>query len=157
LALVNERKLGSCMTFSKVEQFFSHYADIINNKSINIKALTEKYSFPCILVQDEPQKVISSGSEFSSVMENVLADYQQLGVVNFSPNITKVLNVSSNMTFVAIQWSFKNENDEQVLCFNNSYLLSNQNDELNIVVFIVDESDEIFASHASQVQLSAKA
>ena len=134
------------MIFSKVEQFFTRYAHVLNNDDISTKRLNDYYSFPCILVLDEPQKVFAENNEFASVVKNVLHNYRALGVTTFIPQITKVLSVSTNMTYVAIQWSFKNEADEQVLCLSNSYLLSEIDENYKIVVLIVDEQDEIFQS-----------
>lgn len=130
--------------YSKCEEFFNKYSTAINE--LDLRVLKDSYSLPFILVHEEPKGVIAFSQELEQKIKSFLLEYKSLGVVEFDAQLQKVLSIAENMTFVAVEWSYKNVNKEVVDSYTNSYLLTEVDGELKIVTLIVDDNNDLFLS-----------
>lgn len=129
---------------SQCESFFERYSTAIND--LDLRTLKNSYSLPFILVHEEPKGVISFTQELEEKIKSFLLEYKKLGVVEFEANLQQVLSIADNMTFVAVEWRYKNSESDVVDSYKNSYLLTEQDGELKIVTLIVDDSNDLFLS-----------
>ncbi|NVK25116.1 MAG: hypothetical protein HWE10_09330 [Gammaproteobacteria bacterium] len=133
--------------YNRCEAFFEKYSNAIS--SLDLNTLKDSYSLPFILVHDEPKGVVAFSQELEEKIKAFLLEYKKLGVVDFHAQIEKVMPVSSNMTFVAVAWSYKNETSEVLELYKNSYMLTEVDGELKIVTLIVDDNNDLFLSFIS--------
>lgn len=124
------------------QEFFEKYADAINAQRFdNIK---DCFKLPFILVHKEPKSVVSFDQELERKVKGFLLKLKEEGIVKLSFNILKGLNVSSDMRFVSVQWSFTNDNEEVINQYTNSYIMAEVDQTLKIVTLIVDDKHDLF-------------
>ncbi len=125
------------------QAFFDAYANAINQQ--NFEQMKGHFKLPFILVHDEPRSVVSFDQELERKMKNFLFNLRQQGVEGLSAKVEKVLSVSEDMTFVSVCWSVSDMLGDQTKQYNNSYILSEQGDNKQIVTLIVDDKYDLFS------------
>lgn len=128
---------------STYQAFFKQYADAINQQ--NFEQIKRYFKLPFILVYQEPRSVVSFDKELERKVKHFLLNLRQQGVEALSAKVEKVLNVSDDMTFVSVCWSASDMLGEQTKQYNNSYILSEQGDNKQIVTLIVDDKYDLFS------------
>lgn len=128
---------------STYQAFFNDYADAINQQ--NFEQLKQHFKLPFILVHEEPRSVVSFDQELERKVKNFLLNLRQQGIETLSATIQKVLSVSDDMTFVSVNWSFSDMLGEQTKQYTNSYILSEQGENREIVTLIVDDKYDLFS------------
>lgn len=125
------------------QTFFDDYANAINQQ--NFQQIKRHFKLPFILVHDEPRSVVSFDQELERKMKNFLLNLKQQGVESLAPQVHKVLSVSEDMTFVSVNWVVCDMLGEQSKQYINSYILSEQGEDKQIVTLIVDDKYDLFS------------
>lgn len=127
---------------SNYQVFFENYAKALNAQRFEeIKAC---FKLPFILVHKEPQSVVSFDQQLEQKIKGLLIKLREQGIANLSCHFVNSVDVSTDMKFVVIEWTFRDEVGNTINQYVNSYILSEQEDGLKIVTLIVDDKHDLF-------------
>ena len=123
-------------------EFFQLYATAMQNRQL--KLLKSIYRLPFIIVHDEPKSVATFNLELEMKLKKVLASFQQMSVSSVEVQVNKAINLSKDVHFANVSWTFKNEQGEIQLTYNTSYMLNVTEEDIKIITVIIDDENDTY-------------
>lgn len=115
-----------------VETFFAEYGQALGSR--DAKAIASHWGTPSLVVSDEGPIAVASAGQVEQFFSSSMQQYA--GVAEAKANIEQINELSENVVAVEIAWQHKDDRGSVVGGEKGHYMLSRQNGQLLIFVYV---------------------
>jgi hypothetical protein len=111
----------------RAERFFDGYGDALTRN--NLEAIARCYAYPSIVITDTASRAITSPDQ---VMDAFRDDEGTGDAVQAVATVGSIESISSNVAWVTVSWSYRDDFDEEQRSDAYRYLLRNLDSAVEI-------------------------
>jgi len=123
------------------QKFFELYTAAF--LSLNSGYISEVYDYPMAFYTETGEMLTIEKEAFAKNTQQVLANYESIGVKNVSFEIKAISDVSESLKLVSVKWYFKDGSNNEIYNATTKYVFRESDAGLKIKsVFVIDETSK---------------